>query len=81
LEAAIPEAVEACGAVIGDPNQIGQAPETDAGIQQYVRTKAVPEPKYDPKKPVGAMDADIEAWVADGLVRDLAGVGAGDSLV
>lgn len=81
VKAALTEAIETCGAVIGDANRIGRSAETDAGIQQFVGTQPVKEPKYDAKSRPGTLDEQLEAWLTDGLARDAASVGSGDSRV
>ncbi len=72
------------GAVIGDPNKIRKAPETDTGTNDVLSVSSrtpVSAPEYKVGKSRGDLDKDVEAWLTDTRVRDAAKIGTGESRV
>jgi hypothetical protein len=69
--------------VIGDLSRLGRSPETAAGgASELLSRKPVPPPKWDDKKSVGEVEADIQRWTEDTLMRAAAeGTGTGSSKI
>lgn len=67
------------GAVIGDPNKIGKAPETDTGMSALLQAKPVAPPDVKALKGrMAEVDKASDEWMTDSLVRIAAKSGSGN---
>lgn len=63
--------------VIGDPNRLGRAPETDSGAGSIFNRPAVPAPRWKPGITTGDMESALDAYNKDALSRLAAGLDSG----
>jgi hypothetical protein len=63
--------------VIGDPNRLGRAPETDSGAGSIFNRPAVPAPRWKPGVTAGDMESALDAFNKDALSRLAAGLDSG----
>ena len=63
--------------VIGDPNRLGRAPETDSGASAFLNQKPVPAPRWKSGISTGDMETAIDAFNKDALSRLAAGLDTG----
>ena len=63
--------------VIGDPNRLGRAPETDSGASAFLSQKPVSAPRWKPGISNGDMETAIDAFNKDALSRLAAGLDTG----
>ena len=63
--------------VIGDPNRLGRAPETDSGAGSIFNRPAVPAPRWKPGVTTGDMESALDAFNKDALSRLAAGLDSG----
>lgn len=70
------ETAEKWRTVIGDFSTLGRTPETSDEITSALRNKPpVPAPRFDRRKGPGALQAELEQWSDDYLLRSLADQG------
>lgn len=55
--------------VIGDPNRLGRAPETDSGASAIRNRPAVPAPRWKPGANNGDLESALDAYNKDALSR------------
>lgn len=67
--------------VIGDPNRLGRAPETDSGVDYLVSRKPVPQPKWKPGMRYGDVEGQLQAFNTDALTRLASGLDTGGDKV
>lgn len=60
--------------VIGDPNRLGRAPETDSSASAFLNRKPVSAPKWKPGMSTGDMETALDAYNKDALNRLVAGL-------
>ena len=63
--------------VIGDPNRLGRAPETDSGAGSIFNRPAVPAPRWKPGVSNGDIESALDAFNKDALSRLAAGLDSG----
>lgn len=63
--------------VIGDPNRLGRAPETDSGAGSIFNRPAVPAPRWKPGVSAGDIESALDAFNKDALSRLAAGLDNG----
>lgn len=63
--------------VIGDPNRLGRAPETDSGASAILNRPAVPAPRWKPGVSNGDIEAALDAYNKDALSRLIAEIDTG----
>jgi hypothetical protein len=63
--------------VIGDPNRLGRAPETDSGAGSMFNRPAVPAPRWKPGLSTGDVESALDAYNKDALSRLAAGLDSG----
>ena len=63
--------------VIGDPNRIGRAPETDSGAGSIFNRPAIQAPRWKPGVTTGDMESALDAYNKDALSRLAAGLDSG----
>lgn len=63
--------------VIGDPNKLGRAPETDSSASAFLNQKPVPAPRWKPGVTPGDMETAIDAFNKDALSRLAASLDSG----
>lgn len=63
--------------VIGDPNKLGRAPETDSGASAILNRPAVQAPRWKPGVSNGDMESALDAFNKDALSRLVAGLDSG----
>jgi len=61
--------------VIGDPNRLGRAPETDSSASAFLNRKPVSAPKWKPGVSAGDMETALDAYNKDALNRLVAELG------
>jgi hypothetical protein len=63
--------------VIGDPNRLGRAPETDSGASSIFNSKPVPAPRWKPGVSAGDIESALDAFNKDALSRLASGLDSG----
>jgi hypothetical protein len=63
--------------VIGDPNRLGRAPETDSGASAILNRPAVQPPRWKSGTSNGDIEAALDAYNKDALSRLVAGLDNG----
>jgi hypothetical protein len=63
--------------VIGDPNRLGRAPETDSSASAFVNRKPVSAPTWKPGMSSGDIETALDAFNKDALTRLAAGLDTG----
>lgn len=63
--------------VIGDPNRLGRAPETDSSASAFVNRKPVSAPTWKPGMNTGDIESALNAYNTDALSRLAAGLDTG----
>lgn len=63
--------------VIGDPNRLGRAPETDSGASAILNSKPVPAPRWKPGVSTGDIESALDAFNKDALSRLASGLDSG----
>jgi hypothetical protein len=63
--------------VIGDPNRLGRAPETDSGASAIRNRPVVPAPRWKPGVSNGDIEAALDAYNKDALSRLIADIDTG----
>ena len=63
--------------VIGDPNRLGRAPETDSSASAFANRKPVSAPTWKPGVSSGDIETALDAYNKDALTRLAAGLDTG----
>ena len=63
--------------VIGDPNRLGRAPETDSSASAFLNRKPVSAPTWKPGVSSGDIETALDAYNKDALTRLAAGLDTG----
>jgi hypothetical protein len=63
--------------VIGDPNRLGRAPETDSSASAFANRKPVSAPTWKPGMSTGDLETALDAYNKDALSRLAAGLDTG----
>ena len=63
--------------VIGDPNRLGRAPETDSSASAFANRKPVSAPTWKPGMSAGDIETALDAYNKDALTRLAAGLDTG----
>jgi len=63
--------------VIGDPNRLGRAPETDSSASAFANRKPVSAPTWKPGMSTGDIETALNAYNTDALSRLAAGLDTG----